>query len=64
MGFHVVSHEKVFNETMCTEGDAYLLIFFIRVFIREIRKTYTMLIVFLLNCPNELYEFFLAYRIK
>jgi hypothetical protein len=49
MGFHVVSHEKFFNETMCTEDDAYLLIFFIRVFIREIRKTYTMLIVFLLN---------------
>jgi hypothetical protein len=42
----VISHEKVFNEAMCAQDDVYLLIFPIRIFIR---KTYTILIVFLLN---------------
>jgi hypothetical protein len=60
----MVSHEKVFSEAMCIQDDIYILIFLIRVFIREIRKAYTMLIVFLLNCPNGLYEFFTAFRIK
>jgi hypothetical protein len=60
----MVSHEKVLNEAMCTQDDVYLSIFSIMVFIIEIRKTYTMLIVFLLNCPNKLYEFFTAYKIK
>jgi hypothetical protein len=48
----VVSHENVINEAMCTQDDIdiYLLIFNIRVFIREIIKTYVMLIVFLLIC--------------
>jgi hypothetical protein len=50
----MVSHEKVFNEAMYTQDDVYLLIFPIRVFVREIRKIYTMLIVFLLNCPKRL----------
>jgi hypothetical protein len=59
----MVSHEKVFNEAMCTQDDVYLLIFPIRIFIREIRKTYTMLIVFLLNYLKGLQEFFTAYRI-
>jgi hypothetical protein len=45
----VVSHEKFFNEIMCTQDDVYLLNFPMRVFIREIRKTYIVLIVFLLN---------------
>jgi hypothetical protein len=56
--------ENVFNEAMCTQDDVYLLIFPIRVFIREIIKTYTMLIVFLLNYPKGLYEFLTTYRIK
>jgi hypothetical protein len=52
MSFYVVSHENVINEAMCTQDDIdiYLLIFNIRVFIREIIKTYVMLIVFLLIC--------------
>jgi hypothetical protein len=48
----MISHKKIFNGVMCTQDNVYLLIFLIRVFIREIRKTYTMMIVFLLNCPN------------
>jgi hypothetical protein len=31
----VISHEKVFNEAMCTQDDVYLLIFFIRVFYKR-----------------------------
>jgi hypothetical protein len=27
MSFHVVSHEMIFNETMCTQDNVYLLIF-------------------------------------
>jgi hypothetical protein len=50
----VVCHKKVFNETICTQDDVYLLILSMKVFIRGIRKRYTMLIVFLLNCPNVL----------
>jgi hypothetical protein len=50
----MVSYEKVFIEIMCTQDDVYLLIFSIKIFIREIRKTYTMLIVFLLNYPKGL----------
>jgi hypothetical protein len=53
MSFYVVSHENVFNEVMCTQNDVYLLTFPIRVFIREKRKIYTMLIVILLNCPRD-----------
>jgi hypothetical protein len=34
--------------------DVYLLIFPIKIFIREIRKTYTILIVFLLNYLKRL----------
>jgi hypothetical protein len=30
MSFHIVSHEKVFSETMCTQDDVYLLFFPIR----------------------------------
>jgi hypothetical protein len=43
------SHENVFNEAVCTQDDVYLLILPIRVFIRQIRKTYTILIAFILN---------------
>jgi hypothetical protein len=50
----VISHEQVFNEVICTQDGVYLLIFPLLFFMREIRKTYTMLIVFILNYPNEL----------
>jgi hypothetical protein len=50
MSFHMVSHEKVFNEAIYTQDDVSLLIF-LWDFMREIRKIYTMLIVFLQNCP-------------
>jgi hypothetical protein len=49
MSFHLVSHENIFNEAVCTQDNVYLFIFLIRIFIEEIRKTYTILIVFLLN---------------
>jgi hypothetical protein len=48
----MVPHEKVFDKVICTQYDVYLLIFFIKFFIREIIKTYTILIVFLLNCSK------------
>jgi hypothetical protein len=64
MSFHVVCHEKVFNEAICTQDYVYLLICSIRVFIREIIKTYIMLIVFLLICLIGLQEFFSAYMIN
>jgi hypothetical protein len=60
MSFHVVSHEKIFSEAMCTQDDVSLLIFPVRIFIREIRKTYTILIVFLLNYLRG-YESFSQY---
>jgi hypothetical protein len=41
----VLSHEKIFNEAMCTQDDVYFLHFH-KCFIREIRKTYTVDCVF------------------
>jgi hypothetical protein len=51
MSFIKISHEKIFNETMCTQKYVYLLIFPIRFLQRDIRDIRYELIVFLLNCP-------------
>jgi hypothetical protein len=53
---------KVFNEAMYTQEYVYLLIFPIRVFIREMWKMWYILNVFLLIYPTCLSEFFIVYQ--
>jgi hypothetical protein len=50
---------NIFNELMCTQGYVYLLIFLIRVFIREIIKTYIILILFSFNLSHGVIWVFL-----